>query len=110
MKNTVEPLHNDHLGQKPEWPLERRGRYVFCEDVKLMHVLTYKYIPCLKHIKKKKKTPMPNKNRDQQRAIRMKALRRPVYTVSQSLINWPLSAIFNWQLGRVLMALAAVER
>ena len=60
MKNTVEPLHNGHLGHKPEWPLERRGRYVFAG---------------LQHNFK--------------------------MTIRQSLINWPLSAIFNRQLGRV---------
>ena len=58
MKNTVEPLHNGHLGHKQEWPLKRRGRYAFagiqhcvkkrsaCFDIKIHDIF-------LKHMKNK---------------------------------------------------------
>ena len=57
-------------------------------------------------------------NRDQQRAVWIKVVtfyhkrmaRRSVLTTRQSMINWPLSTIFTWQLRHVLMVFAAVER
>ena len=75
-------------------------------------VLTFKYITFLKHIKKTD----AKHNRDQQRAVQIKFVifynknGQALCRHYSSLINWPLSAIFNWQLGRVLMSVAAVER
>ena len=79
-----------------------------------MPVLAFKYITFLKHIKKNRCQTQTETNNARYRSslwsFTIKMARRSVYTIRQSLINWPLSAIFNWQLGRVLMAVAAVER
>ena len=65
--NTIEPLHNDYLGHKLEWPLERRGRYVFarmqhcfkkrntCFDIEVHNIF-------LKRIKKRCQTKTKTNN------------------------------------------------